>query len=555
MKPVIYQIFTRLYGNSNKRNIVNGTLEQNGCAKIKNITKAQLDRLYDFGFTHVWYTGLLEHATQTDYSQYGIAKDHHAIVKGIAGSPYAVKDYYDIDPDIAVDVKHRMQEFENLVKRTHRSKLKFIMDFVPNHVARQYKSDVCPQGVSDLGQDDDAAKAFDPQNNFYYVLGEKLHAPLQSAQGEEYDEVPAKVTGNDHFDAWPSINDWYETVKLNYGVDYLGGRVCHFDPIPSTWVKMTDILLFWASKGVDAFRCDMAEMVPVEFWQYAISSVREKYPEIQFIAEVYNPSLYRAYISAGFDFLYDKVGLYDTLRAVICDGMSASNITGCWQSIDDIRDHMLNFLENHDEQRIASDFFAHDGKKARPALVVSAMMGKNPFMVYAGQELGEKGMDAEGFSGCDGRTTIFDYWSVDSLRKLASKRLVDEMTDDEKDLYFYYKRILKMSRDEAAFSEGTFYDLQYANMNNGFYDPSRQYSFIRQAPDGKAYLVIANFSDSEVNVGVLIPAEAFEFHNISVRMCVSLDALSGKLFNFKLQPNSPINVTVPSNNALILPLQ
>lgn len=555
MKPVIYQIFTRLYGNSNKKNFVNGTLEQNGCAKMKNISKVQLDRLYDFGFTHVWYTGLLEHATQTDYSQYGIAKDHHAVVKGVAGSPYAVKDYYDIDPDLAVDVKHRMHEFENLVKRTHRSKLKFIMDFVPNHVARQYKSDACLEGVSDLGQDDDVTKAFDPQNNFYYVLGDKLHAPLQSNEGNEYEEFPAKVTGNDHFDAWPSINDWYETVKLNYGVDYLGGHVCHFDPIPSTWMKMTNILLFWASKGVDAFRCDMAEMVPVEFWQYAISSVREKYPEVQFIAEVYNPSLYRAYISAGFDFLYDKVGLYDTLRAVMCNGLSASNITGCWQSIDDIRDHMLNFLENHDEQRIASDFFAHDAKKARPALVVSAMMGKNPFMVYAGQELGEKGMDAEGFSGCDGRTTIFDYWSVDSLRKLTSKKLVNEMTDEEKDLYFYYKRVLKMCRDEAAFAEGTFYDLQYANMNGESYDPSRQYSFIRQAPDGKAYLVMANFSDSEANVGVVIPTEAFKYHKMSVRMCVSLDALSGKLFNFKLQPNSPIHVTIPSNGALILPLQ
>lgn len=89
----------------------------------------------------------------------------------------------------------------------------------------------------------------------------------------------------------------------------------------------------------------MAEMVPAEFWEYAINKVHSKYPNVQFIAEVYNPNEYRHYIASGFDYLYDKVGLYDTLRAIVTEGRSASCITGCWQAVDDIRQHMLNFLE------------------------------------------------------------------------------------------------------------------------------------------------------------------------------------------------------------------
>ena len=322
-----------------------------------------------------------------------------------------------------------------------------VIDFVPNHVARQYGSDACPKGVKDLGVNDDTTKALDPNNHFYYIPGQSLHTGFDTERRSEipYDETPAKVTGNDHFDAWPSRNDWYETVKLNYGVDYLGGRQTHFTPVPSTWLKMTDILLFWAKKGVDAFRCDMAEMVPAEFWAYATKRVKEKYPEVLFIAEVYNPAEYRHYIASGFDYLYDKVGLYDTLRGIVAGGWSASCITGCWQAIDDIRPHMLNFLENHDEQRIASAFFAGDARKALPALVVSAMMGTSAFMVYAGQEIGEPAMEAEGFSGSDGRTTIFDYWSVASLRKLTAKKPEAQLTKQEKELYNCYRNSYRNS--------------------------------------------------------------------------------------------------------------
>ena len=376
-KIVIYQIFTRLFGNEEVRNEYNGTIEQNGCGKMDAITNQALHDIKKLGATHVWYTGVIAHASQTDYSAYGMPANHPSVVKGKAGSPYAIRDYYDIDPDLAVDVEKRMEEFEKLVKRTHDNGLKVIIDFVPNHVARQYHSIAKPLGVHDLGADDDNTKAFSPDNNFYYVPGTQLggEVDLNDPVRGMYIEKPAKATGNNRFDAWPNKNDWYETVKLNYGVDYMNYTGNHFDPVPDTWKKMRDILLFWSSKGIDGFRCDMAEMVPCEFWGWVIPQIKQKHAKLTFIAEVYNPNEYRNYIHNGhFDYLYDKVGLYDTLRALTCGYASATAITGCWQSVNDIQSHMLNFLENHDEQRIASEFFAGDARKALPALIVSACM-------------------------------------------------------------------------------------------------------------------------------------------------------------------------------------
>ncbi len=555
MKPLIYQIFTRLYGNKKNANIPAGSIEENGCTKMNDITAKQLERIASMGFTHVWFTGLIEHATQTDYSANGIKADHPAVVKGRAGSPYAIKDYYDIDPDLAVNVKQRMKEFNALLKRTHQAGLKLVIDFVPNHVARQYNSDAHPKGVKDLGEDDDTTKAFDPNNNFYYLEGQTLHTNFDTERRakQPYSEYPAKATGNDCFNAWPSRNDWYETVKLNYGIDIMNGRQPHFSPTPSTWLKMTDILLFWCKKGVDAFRCDMAEMVPAEFWEYAISKVRSKYPHVQFIAEVYNPNEYRHYIASGFDYLYDKVGLYDTLRAIVTEGRSASCITGCWQAVDDIRQHMLNFLENHDEQRIASAYFAGDARKALPALAVSCLMGSNPFMVYAGQEIGEPGMDAEGFSGSDGRTTIFDYWNPQSLQKLTADNIEAKLNADETSLYNYYKKIISLARNQPALNDGVFYDLQYANYARDYgYDCDRQYAFIRKAENGQTLLICANFGPNAVHAGVKIPAHAFDFLKLRSGLISASDLISGNLQTLELKADTPCYVEIPAYGAVVM---
>ena len=427
-----------------------------------------------------------------------------------------------------------------------------IIDFVPNHVARQYHSDQKPEGVEDLGARDNKGMGFDPQNNFYYIPNEPLHLDNLNVSPKDYLENPAKATGNDVFSAWPGQNDWYETIKLNYGVDYCNGRTCCFDPIPDTWKKMLDILCFWATKGIDGFRCDMAEMVPVEFWGWAIPQVKALHPSIIFIAEVYNPAEYRNYIHKGhFDYLYDKVGLYDTLRAVSCGYTSAGNITSCWQQVNDIQAHMLNFLENHDEQRIASDFFAGNARKGKAPLLVSACMRSNPMMIYFGQEFGEKGMDQEGFSGRDGRTTIFDYWSVDTIRRWRKGSLsMKYMTTEEKELYDFYQKVLTLCNKEKALSEGDFYDLMYVQAPHHF-DVYNCYAFLRRYKN-TLLLVVANFSNSKQNLSVCIPAHVFEFYEIKpLEGCIGKELISGNKEKINILPDAHINLEIPAYGGCI----
>ena len=565
-RPIIYQVFTRLFGANSKQCKAWGSPEQNGLGKMADFTQKALDQVRQLGCTHIWYTGIIEHATQADYTEFGIIKDHPAVVKGRAGSPYAIKDYYDVNPDLAISVPLRMKEFENLVRRTHKAGLKMIIDFVPNHVARQYHSDAKPGGVTDLGETDNQKVRFSPQNNFYYIPDQQFSPQfsLSDANGNNYVEVPAKATGNDCFHPSPNQNDWYETVKLNYGVDYDNNRTPHFNPVPDTWNKMLHILQFWASKGVDAFRCDMAEMVPCEFWGWAIPQVKKEHPNIQFIAEVYNPGEYRNYIHNGhFDYLYDKVGLYDTLRTVV-NGNSASAITSCWQAVDDISDHMLNFLENHDEQRVASPFFAGSAQKGRPALLVSALMRTNPFMIYFGQELGEPAADAEGFSGADGRTTIFDYWTVPTVSRWRNSGKFDGklMTSEEKDLQDFYRKVLNLCNEEKAIREGEFFDIMYANYDNAMMNTHRQYAFLRKS-GRDLILVVANFDDRGAHTSIRIPAHAFDYLGIPYEQTegkekstrFAKDLLTGQAEEITLHPDSFIELTIPPLGGKVLKIK
>ena len=547
MKQVIYQVLPRLLGREPAKNIPHGSVEQNGCGKFNDFDERVLQHIHDMGATHVWFTGVIRHATQTDYTQFGIPYQHPDIVKGRAGSPYAITDYYDVDPDLAVNVNQRMEEWMALVERTHRMGMKVVMDFVPNHVARQYHSIAKPMGVKDLGEGDNTDYHFSTANNFYYCWGQPLDLsdiPTNS-DNNRYQEQPAKATGNDHFDNRPGRNDWYETIKLNYGIDYCdaGGRSEHFSPIPDTWSKMTDILLFWAQKGIDAFRCDMAEMVPTAFWQWAIDKVKFIHPQIQFIGEVYDPNQYRNYLNAGFDLLYDKVGMYDCLRNVVCGHCNAADITHAWQATDDIRDHMLYFLENHDEQRIASDFFAADAKKAIPALVVATLLQSNAFMLYAGQEVGERGMNQEGFSGHDGRTTIFDYWTVDSLQRAFFNRR--RMRKEERQLEQCYLKVLQLLKEKAVYAGQTF-DLMYVNPQLS----QRQFAFLRKAATD-ILLVVTNFDCCDVDVNITIPQHAFDFLTIPQRNFKATDLLSEEPLSGQLIADTPICMTVPAYGARV----
>ena len=551
-KTIIYQLLPRLFTNSCDHCVVNGSKRQNGCGKMNDITTAVLNKIRDMGITHVWYTGVIRHALKTQYS--GIPSCNPYIVKGNAGSPYAITDYYDIDPDIAVRVKNRIGEFQRLVARTHEVGMKVIIDFVPNHVARQYHSIAKPENVEDLGATDNKDIAFSPMNNFYYMPGQQFAPSIDLGQGDEfYYEKPAMATGNDCFHPYPGVNDWYETVKLNYGIDYATGQR-HFSPIPSTWHKMRDILLYWAQMGVDGFRCDMAHMVPVEFWNWVIPQVKEQFPELIFIAELYDVGIYRDYIFNGhFDYLYDKVSLYDTLRAVVTGNARAAAITGCWQAVEGIGDHMLNFLENHDEQRIASSEFAGDATRALPALVVATTMSRAPFMVYHGQELGEPARDAEGFSGRDGRTTIFDYWSVDTLRRWYNGGKCDtaRLTSEERQLRRFYKKLLRLCNSEKAIAQGEFYDLMYVNGDSLNCD--KVYAYYRHC-EGEQLLIVANFNDLDETVHLNTPQHAFQVMGMEPGTYRCKELLSGSEMSLHVVPSEPATFVVPARNAVIIKL-
>lgn len=541
---IIYQILPRLFGNANESRIPNGTRRQNGCGTMADITPKALKSIAELGATHIWYTGIIRHATAE--------RNNPAITKGKAGSPYAITDYYDVHPDIASDEKNRMAEFEALVRRTHRAGLKVIMDFIPNHVSRQYKSTAKPKGVRDLGQDDNPDWAFSPLNNFYYLPGQEFTMD-KDLQG--YREFPAKVTGNDCFTSHPSENDWYETVKLNYGVYYQGGGEKQFSPIPNTWEKMRDILLFWAGKGIDGLRVDMAEMVPVEFFEWVIPQVKEKNKKMIFIGECYDPNRYWSYIHAGFDYLYDKVGMYDYLRGVVSKGWSAEGISTRWIERGEQLKNMLYFMENHDEQRIASGFFCGNGKNAEPAMVVVATLTPNPLLIYMGQELGEKGMDYEGFSGIDGRTTIFDYWGIRSLQAWANHGKFDGggLDDEQRELRQFYQKLLCLKRDNPALNRGKMYDLVYAQ-GEGF-NRMRQYAFLRYVK-GDILLIVVNFDDRTVDLQLNIPTDAFVYLGLEgAAKAKATDLLTGQTRDISFTDHTPVTLSLDAWKSAILKIE
>lgn len=516
-KMVIYQLLPRLFGNTGSANIPYGTIAENGAGKFNDINDKALSGIQEMGVTHVWYTGVIAHASLTDYSKYGIQPDDADVVKGRAGSPYAIRDYYDVDPDLAVHVGNRMQEFEALLRRTHQKGLKVIIDFVPNHVARRYHSLIKPQGVIDFGAYDNVDKAFSAANDFYYIPGKALVVPtsgnvittaLSPLSDHQFKENPAKATGNNVFSEQPKADDWYETVKLNYGVDYQNNMKEHFSPLPPVWTKMKAILLYWAAKGVDGFRCDMAEMVPVAFWNWVIPEIKKIYPNIVFIGEAYNPDAYETYFNEGrFDYLYDKVGLYDGLKKLIRNEAGADvSVIGDARKLGNAayEGRMLRFLENHDEERIASAGFAGQPEYALPAMAVSATLGGGPVMLYFGQEVGEPGKGQEGFGGDDNRTTIFDYWGVPEHQKWMNKGAFDGalLSPEQRKLRGWYRQLMKITTGSEAIAKGKFYEVPLGGNSN-----NRMYGYIRYSQNQRL-LVLVNFDREQIlESHIEIPAE------------------------------------------------
>nr|WP_304636782.1 alpha-amylase family glycosyl hydrolase [Pseudoalteromonas sp.] len=522
-KPVVYQVFTRLFGNTNTTNKPWGTLEENGVGKFADFNDAALQGIKELGTTHVWYTGVPRHALVTDYTEYGLSQDDPDVVKGRAGSPYAVKDYYDVNPDLAINPERRLEEFVELINRTHKHGMKVVIDIVPNHVARNYESVAKPEGVKDFGAEDDTTKTYARDNNFYYVTGQSFQVPTSDSYqvlggnphplaDNQFAETPAKWTGNGARAAKPDINDWYETVKINYGVkpdgsydfptlpddyadkDYRAHYAFWQDKdLPNSWYKFRDIALYWLDKGVDGFRYDMAEMVPVEFWSFLNSSIKMQKSDAFILAEVYNPTLYRPYIQQGkMDYLYDKVGFYDTVKAVMQGKQSADTIFDIQSQVADIEEHMLHFLENHDEQRIASPDFAGSSEKGKPAMVVSTLMSRSPTLLYFGQAVGEDGSEDGGF-GDPTRTSIFDYMGVPAHQAWMNNGKFDggALTKQQADLRAYYTKLMSLNTLPAIVGG----DMQAVELTG-----SEQVIAFTRKLGQQLVLVVSNFSENPQNV-------------------------------------------------------
>lgn len=537
-KYAVYQVFTRLFGNTNTTNQPWGTIEQNGVGKFSDFTHKALSEIKALGMTHIWYTGVPHHAVINDYSQYGIESDHPSVVKGRAGSPYAVKDYYSVNPDLADDPNQRLKEFEALVARSHKNGLKVIIDIVPNHVARKYQGMNNPAGVTDFGAEDDTSVEYHRDNNFYYIPEQAFELPDIPAQFaplggeceqsdiEPYVEFPAKWTGNGSRLAKPDFDDWYETVKVNYGIGPDGSKdfpelpkgfekqdyQAHFEfwqqhKVPSSWVKFRDIALYWLAKGIDGFRYDMAEMVPVEFWSYMNSSIKMVNPDAFLMAEVYQSDLYRDYIHLGkMDYLYDKVDLYDSLKAIIQQRESTQKISQIQKEMLDIEHHMLHFLDNHDEQRIASPEFAGNPDLARPAMLVSALLSSAPTMIYFGQEVGEPGSENAGF-GQPSRTSIFDYVGVPHHQRWMNQGQFDGalLSENEKELRHFYQQLMTFSLNHTALT-GDFDDLYEVNREAMGERQHRGYMFARSNAD-QVIIGAANFdSEQRIDFDGQVPA-------------------------------------------------
>ncbi|MDC5805012.1 alpha-amylase family protein [Vibrio europaeus] len=568
-KQTIYQVFTRLFGNTNRTNISWGTIEQNGVGKFSDFTDRALVEIKKLGITYIWYTGVPHHAVIGDYKEIGINNDHPSVVKGRAGSPYAVKDYYSVNPDLADNPSERNQEFEALIARTHNAGMKVIIDIVPNHVARVYKGLNNPKGVSDFGANDDTSLAYAKDNNFYYIPNQAFELPDTLLEepplgGEKhldlialYKEFPAKWTGNGSRLAKPNHDDWYETVKVNYGVKPDGSMDFATLPeeyrfksanehlefwsdkeLPDSWVKFRDIALYWLEQGVDGFRYDMAEMVPVEFWSFMNSSIKHVNPDAFLMAEVYQPDLYRDYIQLGkMDYLYDKVDLYDALKEVIQDKGSTREIGRIQHELRDIEHHMLHFLDNHDEQRVASPEFAGSGEKGKPAMLVSACLSTSPTMIYFGQEVGEAGAEMAGF-GQPSRTSIFDYIGVPAHQRWMNEGRFDGglLSPAELELRNFYSTLLNLTLNHSALC-GEYHDLYAANFDNFADMQDKLYAFAR-SNDEQAIIIATNFSDKQSKlIELIIPDNLVQLWKLGNGQHPLVDKLNHQTYRLKVDEN------------------
>jgi glycosidase len=562
----IYQMLPRLFGNTNETRKENGFLEDNGVGKFADLDGKAIEELKKLGATHIWLTGVFQQATSTDYQEIGEPADDPDLLKGLAGSPYAIRDYFDVSPDYAVDPSKRLEEFKQTVDRLHDAGLKVLIDFVPNHVARSYSSTVRPELT--FGATDNRSVFFSPENNFFWLEpgkdGPPLRLPTVDQQGNiisptsKVAKTPSdglfkpelehgRVTGDNVASWMPGQGNWYETVKLNYGFDFTDKSKAtreypHGDhpdkPIPDTWEKMDSIVAYWQDLGVDGFRVDMAHMVPPEFWHWMIARARERNPEVFFVAEAYDTDPAKVpggdpliasigggnimfdLLAAGFDATYDDA-TYDTIKEIYDEDRWANDIDAMAER-ELIFDNSLRYAENHDEVRLSApkQWGGVGMQVGRPVSAILFGLSRGPVMLYHGQEVGEPALGREGFGGDDSRTTIFDYWSMPEFTKWVNDKKFDggRLSDDQKDLRAFYSRLLALV-DEPAFRNGDYIALNPANIENEAYGrlPGETssghwlYSFVRHdTASGQTFLVVVNLNPTETmrDVRIIFPDRA-----------------------------------------------
>lgn len=550
-RPVVYQLFLRQFSNVNETRKPNGTLAQNGVGKFRDLNRQALHSLRELGITHLWLLGTPRQATATDYSAVGLPPDDPDLLKGVAGSPFAIRDYFDVCPDYAENPARRLEEFRALVDGIHAEGLKVLIDFVPNHVARSHQSVVKPE--LSFGTKDDRTKFFAPGNNFFYLEGAgplklptfkdgRATSPTCQVVGGcdglfAPEREHGRVTGNNVVSWTPSEGDWYETVKLNYGFDFTKGR--HGPkayptadqpdvPVPDTWLKMDAVLAHWQEQGVDGFRCDMAHWVPMEFWRWAITRARERRPGTLFVAEAYDNdsnkltdgNVLTALVASGFDAVYDDQS-YDILKDTYDGPKWANDLDGVLGAAAPLH-QSLRYAENHDEVRLANptQWGGLGAAVGRPVSAILFAIGRGPLLLYNGQEVGEPALGAEGFGGDDARTSIFDYGCMPELVKWVNGHRYDggRLSPDQRELRAWYGRVLDVCR-EPAFTRGEFLPLNRANAENPRYGRLAGetasghwlYSFLRHDPaSGQAFLVVANLHGRETlrDVRITLSAEA-----------------------------------------------
>ncbi len=537
-KPIIYQLVIRYFGNTNLTNAWAGAMEVNGCGKFNDITSAAIDSLRQLGITHIWLTGCLRQATLTAYPQLGLPADDPDIVKGRAGSFYAVRDYFDVCPDYAKDPAARIDEFEALVTRIHAAGLKVLIDFVPNHVGRSYSSAIRPD--LNFGVGDDQTQFFSPANCFFYLVdppGQQLrlsHPAHWQPAGVTFDgrfepedggpgRVP-KATGNawkDGSTSQPSENDWYEAVKLNYGFNY-HDETGHYSPPPRTWLLMDEVLTFWQSKGVDGFRCDMAQLVPREAWSYLIRRARQpdRDPSVFFLAEAYvGSSPYdpvksvSELLDAGFDAVYHD-NSYNRLTGIYSGRTDPQAYDDEMKSLSAReRQSAVEYLENHDKPRVAAAIgnggFGSAGANYQLA-PLQFLYSNGPALILNGQEIGESGDGFEGFSADDGRTTFFDYWCMPEFSKWVNGHAYDGglLSPAQTRLRRFFADLISLCQDASVRANG-YWSLKYFNRSSQFADcPDDLYTFARfESGSGRMLLILTNFRPGATSGRIRIPPE------------------------------------------------